>query len=124
MRRPWILDTDTKGTGAEIRPLRDKTQKPLKGPRILVPSKRSRREAPAAPKRPQRFKVVDVLSRQVLAEGADTKTVVELLREVRSAVDIDIYVAEQPGGMWRRLSFAERQLLLNLRARLTDKAGR
>jgi hypothetical protein len=46
--KDWILDTDTKGTGAQVRPLEDVLEKPAE-------RKRPRREPPADPaERPKR----------------------------------------------------------------------
>lgn len=43
MAKTWILDTETKGTGANVRPIDDAPEKPAEGPK--------RRPAPEAPKR-------------------------------------------------------------------------
>lgn len=44
MARAWILDTESKGTGANVRPLEDASEKPAGRPR--------RRPTDEAPKRP------------------------------------------------------------------------
>lgn len=43
MAKTWILDTETKGTGANVRPIEDAPDKPAEGSK--------RRPAPEAPKR-------------------------------------------------------------------------
>ena len=64
MGKVWVLDTETKGTGANMVPLEKVLQRPdarREHEPIFVPPKPRPRpvEAPA-PKRPPRFKVVDV----------------------------------------------------------------
>lgn len=115
MAKVWVLDTETKGTGAEMVPL-EKVEKPPAGRGVIVPRERALRQAePAGPKAPPKFKVVDVMTRQVLAEGADTRTTVELLQGIRSVVDVSVYVWDNRTDAWRPLSMGERKTLWNLR---------
>src|SRR5439155_21702407 len=90
MGKVWVLDTETKGTGANMVPLEKVLERPdarREREPIFVPPKRGERpvEAPA-PKPPPRFKVVDVLTRQALAEDADGRATVDVLKGVRSVV--------------------------------------
>jgi hypothetical protein len=117
MRKVWVLDTETKGTGAEMVPL-DKVQEKAAtaGRSVIVPRERApREEKPAGPKAPPRFKLVDVMTRQVLAEGAGTREAVDVLRGVRSVVDVSVYVWDERTDVWRPLSMGERKSLWNLR---------
>ena len=66
---------------------------------------------------PRRFKVVDVMTRQVLAEGADTRATVDLLGGIRSVVDVSVYVWDDRTDAWRPLSMGERKTLWNLRGK-------
>jgi hypothetical protein len=66
---------------------------------------------------PRRFKVVDVMSRRVLAEDADTRTTVDLLEGVRSIVDVTIFVWERGPARWQELSLREKQMLWGFRGR-------
>jgi hypothetical protein len=51
--KTWILDTETKGTGANVRPLEDVAEKPPEGPKQRpAPPRRRAAAKPAAP-RPQ-----------------------------------------------------------------------
>ena len=59
-------------------------------------------EAPA-PREPYRFKLTDVMTRQVLAEDVDARAAVELLEGVRSIVDVIVYVWEPHRERWRML---------------------
>jgi hypothetical protein len=110
-RKAWVLDTETKGTGAEMVPL-DKAKQPARSSGILI-----RREQPPRPpkepepRRPRKFKVVDVMTRQVLAEDTGAQETIELLEDVRSVVDVSIYVWDTKAGEWRSLSLGERRTL-------------
>jgi hypothetical protein len=114
-RKVWVLDTETKGTGAEMVPLEKAREraKPPADPLWFPPPRRPRRPAPEAPRAPHRFRVVDVVSGRALAEDASTRETVELLRGVRSTVDVRIYVRE--GERSRLLTRDEQQALWRLR---------
>ena len=116
MSRTWILDTETKGTGAQMVPLDKVVKQPDPTP-LFVPRKRRLRPAPEpAPRAPRRFKVVDLTSRAVLAEDADARTTVELLGGIRSSVDVNVSVWEPSTEAWRLLTLREKQLLWERRA--------
>lgn len=114
-RKVWVLDTETKGTGAEMVPLEKARRRatPATDPLWVPPRPRPRDPAPAPPRPPRRFRVVDVVSGEPLVDDADTRTTVEALRGVRSSVDIRSYVRE--GERWRLLTRAEQQALWRLR---------
>ena len=63
----WVLDTSTKGTGATMVPLKKAAQGGSK--LAFKPPPRRRAGEPHAARVPRSFKVVDVLTRQVLADG-------------------------------------------------------
>jgi hypothetical protein len=118
MDRVWVLDTATKGTGASMVPLESTLTKP--GPpsdRPYIAPKRARRKPkPPEPRKPPRFKVVDVMTGQPLAEGADARTTIDLLRDVRSVNDVRIHVWRHKDEVWRLLSLEEQRKLWSLRA--------
>jgi hypothetical protein len=119
MGRVWVLNTETKGTGAEMVPLEKvlKPRDPAIAP-VFVPHTRRPPAATDPPaKAPRKFKVVDVMSRQVLAEDADARAAVDLLKEVRSIVDVRVYVWEPKRASWRMLSLREQRMLWALRDR-------
>ena len=62
-------------------------------------------------RRPHRFKVVDVMTRQTLIEDADLRATLELMRGLRSVVDIDVFARADRADDWRHLSQHERRLL-------------
>jgi hypothetical protein len=131
-RRAWVLDTETKGTGAEMVPL-DKVQKrrkPVQRETERASERPWRRmrpklaEEPAPqPRQPRKFKVVDVMSRRSLLDEARLAETLGLLRRIRSVVDVTVYVRERP-DRWRALTFGEQKLLWDLRERGVDERQR
>jgi hypothetical protein len=115
MAKVWILDHETKGTGAQMVPIEKKGAGGDKGHSVIVAPERKRVEKPPAPRGPRRFKVVDVMTREVLAEGANARTTVELLRGVRSMVDVSVYVWEEQAQKWQQLTQREQRMLWDLR---------
>lgn len=117
MAKTWILDTETKGTGANVVPLEKLEAKPERSQDVLyVPRKRGPRPAkPPEPKPARTFKVVDVVSRRVLAEGVDALQTVRVLEDVRSIVDVNVYVWQPIREKWRMLGLDERRQLWDFR---------
>jgi hypothetical protein len=117
MAKVWVLDTGTKGTGASVVPL----DRPPAGPAgsealPYVPPKRAPRPPkPPAPRKPRRFTVVEVVTGEVLAEDVDTRATLDVLRDVRSVVDVTIRVRRPDGESWRLLTLAEQKALWALR---------
>jgi hypothetical protein len=114
----WVLDTETKGTGAQMVPLEKTLKQPAPEPerrRARPVPKRTpaRREAEPAP--PRRFRVIDALSREVVAEDASLGETVELLGDVRQPVDVSVYVWEPKADDWRLLTRRELSLLWDRR---------
>jgi hypothetical protein len=116
-RTVWVLDTETKGTGAEMVPLeklRARRRSAPGGPPLSVlgpaPDPGLEVESGADEARgPRRFKLVNVITQQLLGEGVEAREAVELLRGVRNIVDLHIYVWEPDDDRWRPLSFAEKK---------------
>lgn len=116
MGKTWVLDTETKGTGAQMVPLEKVLRQPAGKPaRRPVPPARPRRAPQPEPAKPRRFMVVDVMTREVLAEDAGTRATVELLDDVRSIVDVAIYVWSEQAMKWQLLTLAESKMLWKLR---------
>jgi hypothetical protein len=120
--KTWILDTETKGTGAHIAPLRrraaDEQEPPLETVVLGPPTDAAAgRQQPPVDREPQRFKAVDVLTGRVLLEGVSAKEVVALLENMRSVVDARLYVWSPPAGRWRLLSIGEQRALWAFRGR-------
>jgi hypothetical protein len=114
----WVLDTETKGTGAEMVPLEKVLRRPGDEPerrRARPVPKPAPREKAAEPAPPRRFRVIDSLSRELLADDADSAATIELLRGVQQPVDVSIYVWEPHAEDWRLLTRRERSLLWDRR---------
>jgi hypothetical protein len=116
----WVLDTETKGTGAQMVPLEKVLRQPASEPEPrrarALPKPRPRRQAPE-PVPPRRFRVIDALSRQVLAEDANAPETLDVLRGVSQPVEVSIYVWEHKPQEWRLLTNRERKLLWEFRDR-------
>src|SRR4051794_22533783 len=97
MAKTWVLDTETKGTGAQMVPIEkahDGSAKAGRSP-IVVRERKPPPPKPVEPAGPRRFKVVDVMTKRVLAEDEGLGATVELLEGVRSIVDVSIFVWER-----------------------------
>jgi hypothetical protein len=112
-RKTWVLDTETKGTGAQMVPLerlqRKSASKPVRP--AIAPKPKPRPEPAPAPRGPWKFKVTDVMTQQVLTEDADLRATLDVLRGVRSIVDVRVYAWEPERGEWRALPFGQKKLL-------------
>jgi hypothetical protein len=77
---------------------------------IYVPRKpRPRPEPEPEPRVPRRFRVMDVETRRLLADGADLRTTLEVLAGARSSVDVRVEVLQPQSGRWRPLTLAEQR---------------
>jgi hypothetical protein len=112
-RRVWVLDTETKGTGAEMVPLDTvlKKPEPRREPLFVPPKRRPREPKPAEPRQPRRFRVVDVATRAVLADDVNAREALRALGGVRSSVDVHVSVWEPKSERWRLLTLAEQRAL-------------
>lgn len=118
MGKVWVLDSETKGTGANVVPLEKALKQPgsePERPRARPVPKPSPRQKAPEPVPPRRFRVIDALSRQLLAEDADAPATLELLREIARPVDVSIYVWEHRVERWRLLTTREKRLLWEFR---------
>ena len=86
----------------------------------VLPQPKPRPAKPPEPRPPRRFKVVDVMTREVLAEDADTRTTVKLLEGVRSVVDVTIWVWQPEAERWRMLTLDETRSLWQYRGAVHD----
>jgi hypothetical protein len=117
MARKWILDTETKGTGAHIEPLEKAPAKPE------APLNLARFKAPAPPvpepepKAAPRFRVVDVMGARVLADDVDSVEAAAALRTLRGPLDARIYMWDRDAGRWRLLTIGQTRALWDLAAR-------
>ena len=119
MAKTFILETSTKGTGANVVPL---DEKPAAAPRQREPDvvffhkpTAPRPAPPPEPKRPHRFKVVEVTTNRVLAEDADARATTAALRDVHSIVDVAISVWSEKDGRYRLMTHGEQKTLWDMR---------
>jgi hypothetical protein len=120
MARTWVLDTETKGTGAHMEPLRNRERRAepeLNITRFKVPPQPPA-PAPAPPER--RFKVVEVMTGRTVAEELPLADALELLTTMRSPLDARVYVRDAPARRWRLLSLAETRALWGFRRQAPD----
>jgi hypothetical protein len=116
--KTWVLDTATKGTGASIVPLDRVQKRPAERPgdRLYVPPVPAPKPQPEPPpRRPRAFRVIDVVTRKTLAEHTDTRATLEVLRDVRSIVDVHVSVHDPKNGTWRLLTLGEQRALWDAR---------
>jgi hypothetical protein len=116
----WVLDTETKGTGAQMVPLEKVLRKPASEPerrRARPVPKSTHNEKEPEPTPPRRFRLIDALSRELLADDADARETVELLRGIEQPVDVSVYVWEPKADTWRLLTGREKSLLWDFRLR-------
>lgn len=81
------------------------------------PPRKPRPDEPAEPA-PREFKLVDVMTREVLAEGVDARAAVEALEGIRSIVDVLVYVRDPEKERWRLLDLDETRALWDFRGRV------
>ena len=127
MAKTWVLETHTKGTGANIVPLEEGSPAPAEpGGRepLFVPRKPAPRPAPEpAAKAPSRFRVVEVTTHRVLAEDAGVRATVELLRDIPSITDVAIWIWSETHGRYVLLTHGEQRRLWELRDAVRPAAG-
>ena len=119
MTKLWVLDTETKGTGATMVPLERVLRRPVAEPELATvefvrPARRPAAADPAPPA-PRRFRVRDVRSGRVLGDELDARATLEVLRGVGSVVDVHVHVWHPDSGRWRLLTHGEQQALWRLR---------
>lgn len=117
MGKTWVLHTETKGTGANMVPLERVTGRSASREPLVVPPKPQPPKPPEPqPRAPRRFRVVDVMTRQVLVDDGGARETIDVLADVRSLVDVNVYVWQEERDRWRLLTFGERQALRDLAA--------
>ena len=94
-------------------PIESVQQRPTAVEPVFVPRKPAKPVEPAAskPRTPRKFKVVDVMTRQELADDVLAQEALDVLRTARSIVDVNVYVWLPERERWRPLTFAERRVM-------------
>jgi hypothetical protein len=115
MGTTWVLDTETKGTGANMVPLERVTKRSSAPPRrYALPQRRARPAEEPKQRPPRRFKIVDVMTRRNLLENASAREAIDALGSVRSIVDVNVYVRDDERERWLLLPFPEQRALMDL----------
>jgi hypothetical protein len=116
-RKTWVLDTGTKGTGAEMVPLEKVLRKPAPGPEPALTAGKRRKRPPreGAPRPARKFKVAEVMTGRVLAEDVDARVALDVLSAARSVVDVRVYVWQPRAERWRLLTVAEQKAMWEMR---------
>jgi hypothetical protein len=114
--KTWVLDAETKGTGAHIAPLPDGARGATKQAELALVqlTRPPRPPRPSEPPAKTTFRVVDVLSGEVLGDDIDAREAVETLARMRSALDARVYLRHGPRARWRLLSLGDTRRLWTL----------
>jgi hypothetical protein len=119
MAKTWVLDTETKGTGAHVVPLESLLRQPGKEPDLatvtFTPPEPAASDGSQEPPAPLRFRVVDVLGARELARDIGASAAVRLLERMRSVLDARVYVWMPSSRRWRLLTLDEHKLLWQFR---------
>src|ERR1700761_2006675 len=114
MGRTWVLDTETKGTGAHMVPLERTTKRSSPVEPVFVPrppAAPGQPDPPGQAKAPYRFRIIDVQTRQTLADGAPAREAVDVLAGVRSLLDVNVYSWDEERARWRLLAGSEQRAM-------------
>jgi hypothetical protein len=119
MAKTWVLDTETKGTGAHMVPL-EKLLRRASEEHDLATFTFKREPEPAVEREPDpapapRFRVVDVFSGRELGRDVDVRATVGLLEGRSSVLDSRVYVWVPSSERWRLLTLDEHKLLWRYR---------
>jgi hypothetical protein len=122
-KKIWVLDTETKGTGANVVPLESTLRKPAAPaePFYVAPKRAPRPPQPPEPRRPRSFKLVDVTSGEVLAEDVDTRAAIGVLEGLGSVVDVRIYIWDDTTERWILLTLGEHKSLWDYRGKIAPE---
>jgi hypothetical protein len=122
MAKLWVLDTETKGTGAEVVPYEKTLRKPGPKPQLeLVRLGGPPKPPPEAPApEPRLYKVVNVMTSEVLAEDVELREAIEALQPLRSVVDARVFVWSPERERWQLLALDEVKALWSFRERVAQ----
>jgi hypothetical protein len=60
---------------------------------------------------PRTFRIIDVMTRRTLADGATAREAVDVLGRVRSLVDVEVYTWDEERARWRLLTVSEQRAM-------------
>ena len=119
MSKTWVLETETKGTGARVVPFEETLTRARAEPDLALVELGGTPPEPAAPppREAARFKVIDVMSSELMVEGAGARETIEALEGVRSMLDVLVFAWAPEQRRWRLLTLDERRALWSFRGR-------
>jgi hypothetical protein len=82
---------------------------------LFVPPPRRPREPEPETRVPRTFRIVDVTTRAVLADGVGAREALATLGDVRSSVDVHVHVWEPKRERWRLLTLEEQRTMWDRR---------
>jgi hypothetical protein len=117
MAKTWVLDTETKGTGAQMVPIEKTLTRPGRERDLaLVELGGAPKASPAEhPPAPMRFRVVDVMSARTVVEDGGAREAVAALEGMRTVLDARVSVWSPERGRWRLLTLDETKRLWEFR---------
>jgi hypothetical protein len=92
-------------------------------PLFKAPKRRAPEPDEPRERAPRKFRVIDVMTRQTLADEANARAAIDALGGVRSVVDVEIYVWQEERERWRKLTLPERQEMLDMARTVRDASG-
>ena len=115
MGTTWVLDTETKGTGANMVPL-ERVTKRTSAPahQFVIPERRPPHKESPTPRLARRFRIVNVMTRQDMLEDGSAREALEALRCVRSVVDVNVYIWSGERERWLLLPLPEQRTMLDV----------
>jgi hypothetical protein len=116
MAKTWVLHTETKGTGAQVVPLDSVSKRSSSVEPVFVKRKAGPPQEPVTPTppAPRRFRIVDLMTQRELVGDASAREAVDVLKDIRSIVDVNVYVWQEEDERWRLLTFGEQRALWDL----------
>ena len=73
-----------------------------------------RQPGPPVPRAPRRFRIVDVMTAQPVLDDGSTREAVDALKDVRSIVDVHVFLWDEEDARWRPLTFGEQRAMMAL----------
>jgi hypothetical protein len=95
-------------------PLERVTKRSDPKPLVVPPKPRTPQPPESTPRAPRRFRVVDLMTRQELADDVGAGEAIDTLKSVGSVVDVNVYVWQPEPERWRPLTFSERRAMWDL----------
>lgn len=83
-------------------------------PVFVAPKPRPKVPEPPTPRGPRRFKVVNLMTQEALADDVGVRDALDALEGIRSVVDVNVFVWDEKRERWRLMTFSEKHALWEL----------